>query len=408
MSQRPIVIVGGGPAGLTAAYTLWQYGVTNLLVLERESSAGGLPRHCGHSGFGVFDFHWPMKGPAYANALRHRIPAEILKCDTTVLALKANGELLIRDASGVQTLHAERVLLTTGIRETTRAASLVGGMRPFGVMNTGALQRWVYEKQQLPMRHPIVVGSEWVSFSSLLTLKHMGVKPQMLIEAGEEVLAPGPAALISDTVFGVPVHTDTQLVAIHGLDKVDGVTLRSNHTTWEQACDGVILSGKFVPETGIIRSSHLMVDPRTKGPAIDSELRCSDPSYFAAGNVLRPVEHSGVAAAEGRAAAFAILRDLNNALPPTELSTQLQLDPALPLQYLYPQRLHFAKPDHAALLMRARVSQPVSDLRLRWFADGVPLGREMISAKPTRRVQLSWPKGDWQGATQLTLRAEDQ
>lgn len=38
------LILGAGPAGLTVANKLLQYGIKSFLVLERESEAGGLCR----------------------------------------------------------------------------------------------------------------------------------------------------------------------------------------------------------------------------------------------------------------------------------------------------------------------------------------------------------------------------
>ena len=49
MTTHDVVIVGGGPAGLSAARRLLGSGVRDVVVLERESEAGGIPRHCGHT-----------------------------------------------------------------------------------------------------------------------------------------------------------------------------------------------------------------------------------------------------------------------------------------------------------------------------------------------------------------------
>ena len=46
------VIVGGGPAGLAAAVRLYEKGITNILILEREKHLGGILRQCIHDGFG--------------------------------------------------------------------------------------------------------------------------------------------------------------------------------------------------------------------------------------------------------------------------------------------------------------------------------------------------------------------
>ena len=47
------VIVGGGPAGLAAAVRLYEKGITNILILEREKHLGGILRQCIHDGFGL-------------------------------------------------------------------------------------------------------------------------------------------------------------------------------------------------------------------------------------------------------------------------------------------------------------------------------------------------------------------
>uniref|UniRef100_UPI001953434A FAD-dependent oxidoreductase n=1 Tax=Klebsiella pneumoniae TaxID=573 RepID=UPI001953434A len=63
---RTVTIIGAGPAGLTAARTLRAAGVDDVLVLERNPECGGLPRFCGHPGWGMIDFHRLWDGPTYA------------------------------------------------------------------------------------------------------------------------------------------------------------------------------------------------------------------------------------------------------------------------------------------------------------------------------------------------------
>ena len=47
-----LVIVGGGPAGLAAAYSAWQHGLRDILILERDNELGGILNQCIHNGFG--------------------------------------------------------------------------------------------------------------------------------------------------------------------------------------------------------------------------------------------------------------------------------------------------------------------------------------------------------------------
>ena len=52
-NQRSVVIIGGGPAGLTAAYELSKHKVP-ALVLEADSTVGGLSRTVNYKGY-LFD-----------------------------------------------------------------------------------------------------------------------------------------------------------------------------------------------------------------------------------------------------------------------------------------------------------------------------------------------------------------
>ncbi|MGX6449313.1 FAD-dependent oxidoreductase, partial [Patulibacter sp. S7RM1-6] len=74
--RRPdVLIVGGGPSGLTAATALRRAGVEDVLLLEREPELGGVPRHCHHQGFGLRDLHRSLSGPDYAARVRERAVA---------------------------------------------------------------------------------------------------------------------------------------------------------------------------------------------------------------------------------------------------------------------------------------------------------------------------------------------
>ena len=70
MSRTTLVVdalvVGAGPAGLAAAVALRSGGAGHVLVVEREDEAGGIPRLCAHTGFGLRDLRRVLSGPAYA------------------------------------------------------------------------------------------------------------------------------------------------------------------------------------------------------------------------------------------------------------------------------------------------------------------------------------------------------
>ncbi|MEE4120733.1 MAG: NAD(P)-binding protein, partial [Paracoccaceae bacterium] len=70
-----VAIVGAGPAGLAAAAELCRLRAGRVLVVERDAEAGGVPRLCGHSPYGLREFGRPMLGPGYARALVARAAA---------------------------------------------------------------------------------------------------------------------------------------------------------------------------------------------------------------------------------------------------------------------------------------------------------------------------------------------
>ena len=51
-----LVVVGGGPAGLVAAYEAYNNGIENVLIIERDKELGGILNQCIHNGFGLHTF----------------------------------------------------------------------------------------------------------------------------------------------------------------------------------------------------------------------------------------------------------------------------------------------------------------------------------------------------------------
>ena len=304
-----LIVVGAGPAGLSAALVARDLGLS-VTILEREAAAGGAPRHCGHLGFGMRDCARLWTGPRYARALRERVAGMDLRCGHAVTQLGPEGLVAVSGPSGPYDLTGRRVLLTTGIRETPRAARLVSGGRPFGILTTGTLQRFVYLERRLPCANPVIVGTEIVAFSTILTLRHLGAKPRMIIDEAPKLRSPRPFALGSRFVFGVPVKTNVDILSIDGEKYVEAVTLQQNGQRHTIPCDGVVFSGDWVPEATLARAHPIGVDPATLGPHVDAMLRTADPFIYAAGNVLGSVRSSGPCAIEGRNAARRIAADL--------------------------------------------------------------------------------------------------
>ena len=222
------VIVGGGPAGLTAARSLRAAGVSDVLVLERESEAGGIPRHSDHSGYGIRDLGRILKGPAYARRLAERAResgAEILT-SATVTGWAGDHSLLVTTPNGRVQVDARAVILATGARERPRAARMVPGDRPTGVYTTGQLQQAVYLQHEPVGRRAVIVGSELVSWSAVLTLRHADCRVALMTTEFESPEVFWPVAFAGRALLDGPLARATRVVRILGRSRVEAVTWR--------------------------------------------------------------------------------------------------------------------------------------------------------------------------------------
>lgn len=305
----PVVIVGAGPAGLAAARALGRIGAGEVLVLEREAAAGGVPRHCAHQGFGLRDLRRPLSGPSYA-ALRVRLAreagAEVL-AEATVTALHPDGRLEVTSPAGREELRPRALLLACGCRERPRSARMIAGDRPAGVMTTGTLQQLVQSGADVG-RRAVVVGAEHVSFSALATLAHAGASAACMTTEFPRHQSLNAFRFGSALRWRVPLLTHTRLEAINGTERVEAVVLRDLRTGARKTvpCDTVVLSADWIPDHELAAAAGAELDTGSRGPVVDCSLRTSLAGVFAAGNILRGAEPADAAALEGEHAAAGI------------------------------------------------------------------------------------------------------
>ncbi|MBV9383266.1 MAG: FAD-dependent oxidoreductase, partial [Streptosporangiaceae bacterium] len=321
-----VLVVGAGPAGLSAAAELRRLGAGRVLVADREAAPGGVPRHSWHTGYGLRDLRRIMTGPAYARALAAAAAAAgaRIRPGTTVTGWElgesgAGGApgprlaLTMTSACGAETVHAAAVLLATGCRERPRAARLVPGDRPAGVMTTGELQQRVYLNGERLAGRALVVGAEHVSFSAMTTLAHAGADVVALVTSSARQQSYAAFRLAAAARWRVPVWTSTAVRRIDAradgagrggpgararLAGVQVADCRTGAARFVQ-CDWVVFTGDWIPDHELARAAGLDIDPGTRGPAIDAALATSAPGVFAAGNLVHAAETADVAALSG-------------------------------------------------------------------------------------------------------------
>jgi len=221
--RTEVLVVGGGPSGLSAAAALAP--ACRVLVLDREAEAGGITRHSDHTGYGVRDLRTVTTGPKYARRLvdAARDSGAEIRTEAMVTGWAGERTVEVTTPEGRITVEADAVVLATGARERPRTARLVAGDRPAGVLSTGLLQNLVHLQHRSPGTRAVVVGSELVSWSAVLTLREAGCRTVLMTT--ERPYGESYAALRvpASTGLRVPVATRTRVVRVVGRDRVEGV-----------------------------------------------------------------------------------------------------------------------------------------------------------------------------------------
>jgi pyruvate/2-oxoglutarate dehydrogenase complex dihydrolipoamide dehydrogenase (E3) component len=235
-------------------------------------------------------------------------------------------------------VRARAVVLATGARERSRAARLLPGDRPAGVLTTGLLQGLVAAGLPVGGRRAVVVGAEAVSWSAALALRSAGVEPLLLTT--ELPRPPAVAALTAAgrTLLGVPVARRTRVVAVLGRRRVEAVELEHLDTGARRRvdCDTVVLTADWAAESELARAGGLTLDAGTRGPLVDTALRTDRAGVFAAGNVLHPADAADVAALDGRHVTRHVLARVRGEADGPGAARGVRIEPAPPLRWVAP------------------------------------------------------------------------
>jgi len=267
-----VLIIGGGPAGLTAAAHLAGRVQGEVLVLDREQQAGGIPRHSDHIGYGTRDMRRFITGPAYAQRLVRaaETAGAAIRTQAMVTGWDAGGNAEVTCPQGRLRVQAKAVVLATGARERPRTARLIPGDRPAGVYTTGQLQNLVHLHHGVPGHRAVVVGGELVSWSAVLTLREAGARTVLMTTQ-----YPSPESYAAFNIGGraalrVPVATRTRVVRVIGRTRLEAVEIENLDTCDRRLvdCDTVVFTGDWIPDhelARLVRSAVSVSGPRVPG-----------------------------------------------------------------------------------------------------------------------------------------------
>jgi NADPH-dependent 2,4-dienoyl-CoA reductase/sulfur reductase-like enzyme len=296
-SAYDVVVVGAGPAGLAAAVGARRAGADRVLVVDREREAGGILQQCIHHGFGLHHFKEELTGPEYAQRFLGEVEGEgvDILTDSYVLDVDASRTVtLLSPDHGVASVRSGAVVLAMGARERTREAIRIPGSRPAGVMTAGFAQKLVNLAGYLPGRRVAILGSGDIGLIMARRLVLEGVEVVGVFE-----LMPHANGLSRNVVqclhdFDIPLHLSTTVVRVHGVDRVERVTVAPvdearrpiMERAWDVPCDTLLVSIGLIPDNELARHLGVRLDPVTTGPVVTSTMETSRDGVFACGNTV--------------------------------------------------------------------------------------------------------------------------
>lgn len=315
--RHDVLIVGAGPAGLSAALWLRDFGLSAVL-LERERQPGGqlhqihavIPNYLTAFGWNGERFAGVALADARSAGLEilvgepvRRIVVE--RAPGRGRQARGRGEPALRVDRGRERLRARAVLLATGLRR--RALGIPGEkeLAGRGVGHSANRDRTRYAERPV-----VVVGGGTAAVEDALLCAEVGCDVT-LVHRSRRFRAREDFLERARSHPKIRIVTNAELRAILGKERVQGVRYRVRGTRRDEEApaDAVYVRIGWEPESSAARGVARL--DRAGFVRVDARCRTSTPGVYAAGDVCSPLCPSiANAVGQGAAAAWEIARTL--------------------------------------------------------------------------------------------------
>ncbi len=384
MSEKEVIIIGGGAAGLAAAVACKQKGIEDILIIERGDYLGGILQQCIHDGFGLEKFHTSLTGPEYAQRYIDQIVDKKIPflLNSMVVSLTPQKEVMVVNNNGLTHYRAKVIILAMGCRERTRGAISIPGARPSGIYTAGVAQELINLKNYMVGEKIVVLGSGDIG---LIMARRLTLEGAEVIMVAEKLpYSSGLPRNVNQCLydFDIPLLLSHTVVDIEGNGRLSGVTIAQlgkrggiiHGSKRKIACDTLLLSVGLVPENELSREAGITLDNITGGPQVDERGQTSVSGIFACGNVLQVHDIVDNVSLEAEYIVEGVAEYLEGKLIEEQ---EINVGLGKGLRYVVPQRLNGIKDT----IFSFRVNQP-GEKKVLVFEDG----KKVIKKKFLRRV----------------------
>ncbi len=368
--QHDLVVIGAGPAGMAAAVSAYDEGITDVVIIERDNAPGGILQQCIHNGFGLHKLGKELTGPEYAAVYAEKVRERGIKVYYSTMVLSVNKDKEVRaqnSTDGIITFKAKAVILAMGCRERSRGALNIPGSRPAGVYSAGTAQKLINCEGYAVGKKAVILGSGDIGLIMARRMTFEGAKVEAVCE-----IMPYSGGLVRNIVqcledYNIPLYLSHTVSQIHGKKRVEGVTIAKVDenknpipgTERYIECDTLLLSCGLIPENELTSAAGIAIDGITKGAVVNQDRQTDTEGIFSCGNVLQVHDLVDYVSDEAELAGKGAAKYIRGE---TECTGTLEVKASGGVRYVLPQKISLPANEDVALFMR--VTQPFGKVKI--------------------------------------------